>query len=165
VTDVVTVHKLDAAGREVLAYPARLLARGETWIRLEAQAQFDRDEIALPGLTLRRGDRMVETFFADRWYNVFAIHDGSAGPLKGWYCNITRPARLEAKDVRAEDLALDLLVYAQGGDLVLDEDEFRALGLSATEQTAAQQALAELRQLAARRRGPFAEPVNDSAPA
>lgn len=162
-TDTITVHKLDASGQEVWSYPARLLARGATWVRLEAH--FDREDVALLGLTLCRGDRMVETFYADRWYNVFAIHAGAAGPVKGWYCNITRPARLEAKDVFAEDLALDLLVYPEGGDSVLDEDEFAALGLSRGEQSKAQQALTELRDLAARRRGPFAKPINDSAPA
>jgi predicted RNA-binding protein associated with RNAse of E/G family len=163
-TDTITVHKLDASGQEVWSYPARLLARGATWVRLEAH--FERDDVALPGLTLRRGDRMVETFYADRWYNVFAVHAGAAGPIKGWYCNITRPARLEAKGVLAEDLGLDLLVYPEGGDLVLDEDEFAALGLSTAEQSMARQALAELRGLAARRQGPFAaKPINDSAPA
>jgi len=164
-TEIITVHKLDAAGREVWSYTGHLLARGATWVRLEAHAQFDRDEIAFPGLTLRRGDRMVETFYADRWYNVFTVYDGAAGALKGWYCNITRPARLAAKDVHAEDLALDLLVYPQGGDLVLDEDEFAALPLSPAEQSAARQALAELRQLAACHQAPFEKPTNGSAPA
>jgi predicted RNA-binding protein associated with RNAse of E/G family len=162
-TKAITIHKLDAAGQEVWAYPARLLARSATWIRLEAH--FDRGNVALPGLTLRRGDRMVETFYADRWYNVFAIHTGGAGPVKGWYCNITRPARLEEQDVFAEDLALDLLVYLGGGDLVLDEDEFTALGLSRAEEITARKALAELREFAAHRQGPFARRVNDSAPA
>jgi predicted RNA-binding protein associated with RNAse of E/G family len=164
-TETVTVHKLDAARREVWSYTGHLLARGATWIRLEAPAQFNRDEIAFPGLTLRRGDRMVETFYADRWYNVFTIYDGAAGALKGWYCNITRPARIEGREVFAEDLALDLLVYPQGEDLVMDEDEFAALQLSPAEQSAARQALAELRQLAACRQGPFAKPINGSAPA
>jgi predicted RNA-binding protein associated with RNAse of E/G family len=164
-TGRVTVHKLDASGREVWRYTAQVIARGANWVRLEARAQFDREEVAFPGLTLRRGDRMVEMFFADRWYNVFAIYDELAGPLKGWYCNITRPARLEPEDVHAEDLALDLLVYPEGGDLVLDEEEFDALGLSPAEQSTARLALAELRSLAARREGPFADSGNDSAPA
>jgi hypothetical protein len=163
VTEEITVHKLDAAGREVLAYTTRLLARGATWVRLEAD--FDRGDVSFPGLSLRRGDRMVETFYADRPYNVFAIYDGARGGLKGWYCNITRPARLEARQVFAEDLALDLLVYPGGGELVLDVDEFAALDLSAEERSMARRALDELRDLAARRQGPFADPPNDNAPA
>jgi len=162
-TEGITVHKLDAAGREVWSYPTRLLARGPTWVRLEAV--FDLHEVVFPGLVLQRGDRMIETFYADRYYNVFGVYDGAGGTLKGWYCNITRPARLEAQQVFAEDLALDLLVYPGGGDLVLDEDEFAALDLPPPEQSLARQALDELRDLAARRQGPFAEPPNDSAPA
>jgi predicted RNA-binding protein associated with RNAse of E/G family len=162
-TEAIIVHKLDAAGREVWSYPTRLLARGPTWVRLEAS--FDLHEAAFPGLVLQRGDRMIETFYADRYYNVFAVYDGAGGPLKGWYCNIARPARLEAQQVSAEDLALDLLVYSEGGDLVLDEDEFAALGLSPAERSLARRALDELRDMAARRQGPFAESPNDSAPA
>jgi hypothetical protein len=162
-TEGITVHKLDAAGQEVLVYPTRLLARGATWVRLEAH--FDRGPVGFPGLSLRRGDRMVETFYADRHYNVFAVYDGAKGTLKGWYCNVTRPARLEAGDVYAEDLALDLVVFPDGRSLVLDEDEFAALDLSAPEQSLARRALDELRDLAARRQGPFAESPNDSAPA
>jgi len=162
-TEWITVHKLDAAGREVWSYPTPLLARGPTWVRLEAS--FDLHEAAFPGLVLQRGDRMIETFYADRYYNVFGVYDGEGGTLKVWYCNITRPARLEARQVFAEDLALDLLVYPGGGDLVLDEDEFDALDLSPPEQSLARHALDELRDLAARRQGPFAEPPNDSAPA
>ncbi len=162
-TEGVTVHKLDADGRAVWAYPTRLLARGATWVRLEAL--YDRSDVEFPGLILRRGDRMVETFYADRPYNVFAIYDGARGGLKGWYCNITRPARFESQEVFAEDLALDLLVLPDGGDRVLDEDEFAALDLSVDERSMALRALDELRDLAARRAGPFADPTDDSAPA
>lgn len=161
--ELITVHKLDAAGQEVWAYTGRVLARGPTWVRLEAT--FDRAEVIFQGLVLRGGDRMVETFFADRWYNVFAVHDGGTDRVKGWYCNITRPARLGPQDVSAEDLALDLLVYRQGGDQVLDEDEFEALGLPPGDRDAAWAALAELRRLAARRQWPFDEAANESAPA
>lgn len=159
----ITVHKLDAAGREVWAYPTRLVARGPAWIRVEGT--FDRDDVVVGGLGLRRGDRMLELFFADRWYNVFAILDGAHGGLKAWYCNITRPARLEAADVFAEDLALDLLVYPDGHSLVLDEDEFEGLRLTPDEQARALAALTELRELGAKRQGPFSELTNESAPA
>ncbi|MBM3121375.1 MAG: hypothetical protein FJZ97_04205, partial [Chloroflexi bacterium] len=73
-TGSITIHKLDAHGREVWSYAARLLGRGGGWITVEAA--FDRADADLHGLVLRRGDRMVEQFFAERWYNVFAIHDG-----------------------------------------------------------------------------------------
>jgi hypothetical protein len=162
-TGAITVHKLDSNGREVWVYPARLLARGTNWVRLEAH--FDLGDAELPGLILRRGDRMVETYYSDKPYNVFAVFDGARGRLKGWYCNIARPAHLMAHEVSFEDLALDLLVYPDGTDRVLDEEEFAALDLPADERSTARRALDELRNLAARREGPFAEPPDDNAPA
>jgi len=162
-TETITVHKLDASGREVWSYPTRLLARGQGWIRVEGV--FDRDDVVLHDWSVRRGDRMVEQFFDNRWYNVFAVHEGLSGELRGWYCNVTRPARLEAGDVYAEDLALDLVVFPDGRSLVLDEDEFAELPLSAEERGRARRALDELLELSRRREGPFAGSSNASAPA
>ena len=159
----ITVHKLEASGREVLAYRTRLLARDVDWVRVEGI--YERPDVDFYGLTIRRGDRMLETFYSNRWYNVFAIHDGPLGALKGWYCNITRPARLEAAEVFAEDLALDLLVYPDGRTRVLDEDEFEELRLPPEEQAHARDALRELQDMGSQRRGPFALPADESAPA
>ncbi|HEY74489.1 MAG TPA: DUF402 domain-containing protein, partial [Thermoflexia bacterium] len=75
--------------------------------------------------------------------------------LKGWYCNITRPARITSDEVAAEDLALDLWVAPDGEMLVLDEDEFAALALPPAEHDAAQQALAELQAMVRRKAPPF----------
>ena len=46
--------------------------------------------------TLRRGDRFIETYYTDRWYNIFEIHAREDDRLKGWYCNIAKPAVMEA---------------------------------------------------------------------
>ena len=46
------------------------------------------------------------------------------------------------------DLALDLLVYPDGRQLVLDEDEFQALSLDTATHVKAQAALNELQRLA-----------------
>jgi len=162
-TKTITIHKLDAHGHEVTAYPTRLLERGSNWLRVEGS--FDRDDVALDDWMVRRNDRMVEWFFEDRWYNVFAVHDGVSDALKGWYCNITRPARLGPADVFAEDLALDLLVLPDGSCRVLDEDEFEALHLSPQDRAQALAALSGLKALAASRQGPFALPSEQSAPA
>ena len=105
----VTVHKLDAQGREVWTYDGIVLERGPHFLIL--QAFFDRQDVELCGLALHRGDRFVETFYDDRWYNVFAVHDRDTDEHKGWYCNITRPALLTDDAVKAEDLALDLVVF------------------------------------------------------
>ena len=52
--------------------------------------------------------------------------------IKGWYCNITRPARFGPGRVTAEDLALDVFVYPDGRTLVLDEEEFADMKLPAS---------------------------------
>ncbi len=156
--DSITIHKHNHLGQETLRYPARLLARAETAITVEAI--FQRERMALGYMTLAPGDRFVEYFYSDRWYNVFAIYEVESGVLKGWYCNITRPAIIEEGDVRADDLALDYFVRPDGETFILDEDEFAALPLAAEERAQARAALAELRALAAQRAGPFALTYN-----
>jgi predicted RNA-binding protein associated with RNAse of E/G family len=150
----IVVHKLDVDGSELWRYEGKLLERSETRVSLEAY--FDRPDVQFEGLRLRRGDRFVETFYSDRWYNVFAVYDRERGALKGWYCNITRPARFDEGEVYAEDLALDLIVTPDGMQRVLDEADFAELNISRADRQNALQALSELRELAASRTGPFA---------
>jgi hypothetical protein len=155
----VTVYKLGLDGQIALSYGGRLVRRADAEVVLEAPFTFGRRELGY--VTLEDGDRFVEHFYSDRWYNVFAIHDGPAGGLKGWYCNITRPAEfLPQPDgslaVRAVDLALDLFVQPDGREFVLDEDDFAALPLAPAERAAALAALDDLRRLARARAGPFA---------
>jgi uncharacterized protein len=149
------VHKLDAAGREVWRYPAEVLEMGPSHIVL--QARFDRDETVLHGMRLKRGDRFVERFYADCWYNVFAIHDVETAAFKGWYCNVARPAAIMPDGLTCEDLALDLLVFPNGQSIVLDMDEFDALPLTDEERQRALLALEELQRMAQRSEGPFAD--------
>ena len=150
----VTVHKYDAAGREIWTWTAVSLGGSSTSVRVEAR--FNGEGATIHGLTLRRGDHFLETYYADRGYNVFAVFDVATGRLKGWYCNVTRPARLEDGHIRFEDLAIDLLVLPDGTIYVLDEDQFEALGLEEGERALARRSLTELRSLAAQRSGPFA---------
>jgi len=148
----ITTRKLDHAGRQVTAYPARVLRREGNSIVL--RTGWDRAPLDVGYVVLEPGDRWTEYFYADRWYNIFEIRAGS-GCLKGWYCNVTRPARITADEVTAEDLALDLWVAPDGEMLVLDEDEFAALPLSPPERETAQQALAELQAMVAQKVAPF----------
>jgi protein associated with RNAse G/E len=78
------------------------------------------------------------------WYNIYEIHAREDGSVRGYYCNISRPAQIGAETISYVDLALDLLVYPDGRQLVLDEDEFAALPLSAAEREQAIRALGEL---------------------
>jgi protein associated with RNAse G/E len=153
VREPIKIHKLDHKGNLVWIYQGTVLSRTPDSITLEAY--FDRAEIVFEDLLLRPGDRFVETFYSNRWYNVFAIYDVEDGQLKGWYCNICRPARIETGHVYAEDLALDLLVYPDRNWRVLDEDEFADLDLSQEEKTHAREALDQLIEATQWNRTPF----------
>lgn len=152
-TKHITVHKLNEHGKEVWRYSGEVLERSDNSITL--QAQFDHGDLDFHRLQIRRGDRFIETFYSDRWYNIFAIYDVDDNHHKGWYCNIARPARFEAEDIFADDLALDLIVTPEGESLVLDEDEFAALEISPEEHQRALETLADLITMAANKSGPF----------
>jgi hypothetical protein len=137
----VTVRKLDHAGYEVIAYPGEVLKRDADTIVL--RTSWDREPMELGFVVLEPDDRWIEIFYADRWYNVFEIR-AQDGHLKGWYCNVTRPARITKDEVAAEDLALDLWVDPDGETKVLDEDEFAELALSPETRRRAREALADL---------------------
>ena len=94
---------------------------------------------------------MFLTYFLARWYNVFEIYDRADGRLKGWYCNIASPAEVKGTVISYRDLALDLLVFPDGRQMVLDEDDFVTLRLSEAERAKALAALAALQALFTRK--------------
>lgn len=149
----ITVIKNDHTGRETWRYTGEIIARGETFVQLEAR--FNRDTFDAGYIVYKRGDLFTEWFYTDRWYNVFRIEDVDDGRLKGWYCNITRPAVITNDTVTADDLALDVFVTPSHDVLLLDEDEFYALDLAADERASALAAVDEIRGLVAWREGVF----------
>ena len=151
----ITVYKCDHTGAVVYQYEGILLERTASVVCLSAR--FDRDKVSLGFVTFVRGDVFTEWFYTDRWYNVFRVEDGSTGALKGWYCNITRPAVFAEDTVCADDLALDLFVMPNGNLIVLDEDEFEALDLPADERLAALRAVERIRHAVAGRAAPFSD--------
>jgi predicted RNA-binding protein associated with RNAse of E/G family len=153
----IRVVKCDANGIAVVAYDGEVIERSAAGVFL--RAHFVRDDVDAGYLVYRRGDLFLEWFYTDRYYNVFKMYDADDGRLKGWYCNITRPAVIETIDgrlqVRADDLALDMYIAPDGSVRMLDEDEFDALDLSPDERRAALEAAATIRRLAAERVPPF----------
>ncbi len=153
---VVTIHKRDANGVETWSYPGLILARDALSVCIEAE--FDRDFADVGLFTLERGDRFSETYYFDRWYNVFTIIARGTGRLKGWYCNIARPAWMDGADLYADDLALDLLRHPDGRMQLLDADEFSALAISDEERRRCRLALDRLRWQMYSRDDPFHPP-------
>ncbi|WP_406128448.1 DUF402 domain-containing protein [Streptomyces sp. NBC_00989] len=140
--DVVLVK----AGRTKIRYSAELLFDDGT--RLAVRAPWAGDGVRDFGFVrFESGDVFTEYYWRDRWYAVKEVRDGT-GQLKGWYCDIARPATLSGAELVVEDLDLDLWISADGTDVRrLDEDEFEESGLAESDPTAAAAAVAALDEL------------------
>jgi predicted RNA-binding protein associated with RNAse of E/G family len=104
------------------------------------------------------GDVWTEHFWRSRWYSIKEIH-AAGGAVKGWYCDVTRPAVVLAEApagprIDVMDLDLDLWLSGDRGQVLrLDEDEFEASGLAEREPETAARAMAALDELEAMARG------------
>jgi len=125
----IKVQKKNPAGEVLIEYEGDEIGRAENSITLEAL--FTRDDMPFMDVVFKKGDRFVEYYYSDRWYNIFVIYDRDDGQIKGWYCNVGMPAVIESGVVSYVDLALDLWVSVDGKQTVLDEDEFEILELTA----------------------------------
>jgi protein associated with RNAse G/E len=141
----VKVQKKNIQGVVKHEYEGVILHRDKHSIILEAH--FDRADMPFMDVVFKTGDRFVEYYFTDRWYNIFVIHDRDDETVKGWYCNIGLPAVVEDGVVSYVDLALDLWVSADGKQSVLDEDEFETLKLDEDIRSGALNGLQELKDL------------------
>jgi hypothetical protein len=152
------------AGRTKIRYPAELLRDdGE---RIVVRARWAGSGVRDFGFVrFEPGDVFTEYYWRDRWYAVKEVR-AADGSVKGWYCDVTRPAVLSdpgtpvGAELVVEDLDLDLWRSADGREVRrLDEDEFAASGLAGTDPGAASAAVAALDELEALalRPGGFAE--------
>ena len=137
--DVVLVK----AGRTKIRYPAELLHDDGT--RIAVRAPWAGDVTRDFGFVrFEQGDVFTEFYWRDRWYAVKEVRT-AGGTLKGWYCDITRPATLTGTELVVEDLDLDLWRSADGTDVRrLDEDEFAESGLAERDPEAAAAAVVAL---------------------
>ena len=148
----IKVQKKNPAGEVTYEYEGVLLSRDANSITLEAL--FNREDMPFMDVVLKKGDRFVEHYYTDRWYNIFAVYDRDDGQIKGWYCNIGKPALIDDGVVSYVDLALDLWVSVNGKQTVLDEDEFEKLDLNEELSAGALNGLNELKLLAKNNKPP-----------
>lgn len=141
----IKVQKKDPAGKVLIEYEGDELRRDEHSITLVAL--FTREDMPFMDVTFKKGDHFVEYYYSDRWYNIFVIYDRDDGKLKGWYCNIGKPAVIKDHVVSYIDLALDLWISTTGKQTVLDEDEFEALDLDDELRRNALRGLEELKEV------------------
>jgi len=123
----ITVIKQNAQGVETWRYEGTELLRDKNIVMVEAL--FNRDDTPLLDIVIKRNDRFLEAFFNDRWYNIFEIQDRDDNSLKGWYCDICKPAIITDYQISYADLALDLWVFPDGRKIIVDEDQFNHLEL------------------------------------
>jgi protein associated with RNAse G/E len=128
-----TIVKLAPGGEEVTRYPGTVVeSREDGWIVVHAT--WTNRLVALDGLEFRTGDVLMEWFSPRHWFNVFAVH-APDGLFRGWYGNVTYPARLDPSREPAHlvwhDLYVDLVGLPDGAATVRDDDELRASGLEA----------------------------------
>ena len=141
----VTVHLLKPGKGTTVTYQGALLH--DDGAHLLLRARWERARIDLGYVAFDTGDHFYEHYYTDRWFNIFEVR-GTAGALKGWYCNVTRPAQVDGNTITSEDLELDLFVPPDRRDLLrLDLDEFEARRLDATDPAAHAAALAALDEL------------------
>ena len=149
----ITINKLNLDHELMWSYSGHVLERTPNRVKLEAR--FNRKTSDAGYVVFEKNDRFVEYFFSNRWYNIFEIHAVRDDRLKGWYCNIAKPAVFRDGVVEQVDLALDLWIDPSGSTLLLDEDEFNDLQLDGETRRAARKGLEELLDLVQRRASPF----------
>jgi predicted RNA-binding protein associated with RNAse of E/G family len=141
----ITIYRCDSRGNVRWQYQGQVSSHKSNVIVINAF--FNREDTLVQGVVIKKNDHLIETFFTDRWYNIFEIHDRDDGQIKGWYCDVGRPAVLKEKSkLYFEDLALDLWVTPDGTQEVLDEDEFVDLKLDENTRTLALAGLAEVQE-------------------
>ncbi|MEU9359955.1 DUF402 domain-containing protein [Streptomyces sp. NPDC048301] len=133
-------------GRTKIRYPAE--PAGDDGTRITVRAPWAAPDVRDFGFVrFEPGDVFTEHYWRDRWYAVKEVRTAD-GELKGWYCDITRPAVLRDGELVVEDLDLDLWMSADGSCVLrLDEDEFEASGLAERDPPAAAEAIRALDEL------------------
>ncbi len=152
----ITIHLLKPSKGATITYNGELLRHEPDYMLIHAR--WDRPRLDLGYVAFEPGDHFYEHFYTERWYTIFELRS-EAGVLKGWYCNISRPARIDGDTITSEDLELDLFVAPDRVQILrLDLGEFAARGFETSDpatHTAALAALDELEQMAQAGTPPF----------
>jgi len=130
--DVLTVVKLAPDGSEAARYPGRVVGWSQdSWLLV--QATWTNRTVEVGGLSFCPRDELLEWFSPRYPFNAFAVYS-SEDHLKGWYANVTHPARLDAATdppvLFWHDLYIDLVGSPDGSFSVHDDDELLASGLA-----------------------------------
>jgi predicted RNA-binding protein associated with RNAse of E/G family len=126
------IVKLDPKRVEVTRYPGVVIEAGAPAPWVAVQAVWVSREYNLNGLRFIAGDVLHEFFSPADRFNVFSVFSPE-GELRGWYANVTHPARLDRERepmmLYWHDLYIDVVALPDGTVVVRDEDELEASGL------------------------------------
>ena len=152
----IKVQKKNQEGDVTYEYEGTLLSQDEHSIVLEAL--FDRADMPFMDVMFKTGDRFVEYYYTERWYNIFRFEE-PVGTLRNWYCNITMPPTISETAVDYVDLDIDVLIWPDQCFQILDVDEYdenaRKYGLSDDARQQVSQALSQLSIMLQNRDFPF----------
>lgn len=148
--DTIKVTKKDLEKNKLISWEMKVLQYSDEFLLVEgffvAPDGYD-DTNLNPNNYAISGDRMIEKYFRDQWFNIFEIYRGDSDDLKYWYINISRPAKIEKDTVYWEDLVVDLQVFPDGRMVILDMEDFEAMQWAPEEQEKILQTLAYLIKL------------------
>ena len=153
---IITVYLYKPGKETTITYQGELLLEEPEHTLIHAR--WEHSALDLGYMVFEPGDHFYEHYYTKRWFNIFEIRS-ETGILKGWYCNITRPATIEHDVITSEDLELDLYVSPDRVHLLrLDQEEFDARNFATSEPltyTAALAALDELERMIHHGEPPF----------
>ena len=138
------IIKYHAGSEKIYTWSGKLLS--ETPVSRRVNAWFNGNPGYVGKVLLEPGDRFVETYFTDRWYNFFQIYAGQSDVMKCYYFNLSRPAVFYEDRIEWEDLSLDLVVFPDGQKELLDQDEFARLNIDEKSRQICWQTLTDLLQ-------------------
>jgi protein associated with RNAse G/E len=152
----IVVRVLKHDGSEHRRWTGRLARLEADLIILEAEFDTDVSHHLLGDI--KRGTRLIEHYWLNRWYNVFRFLNDD-GSTRLYYCNINKPPDFDGQLLTYVDLDIDVMVRPDFSYEVLDLDEFTSnshrYGYSPEEKASADNALGELTGLIQARDFPF----------
>jgi L-amino acid N-acyltransferase YncA len=140
----VLIEKCNEFGKDGPIYPGMIIESSipEPWI--EVRARWTLGRVQVGGLRFEIDDELREFFSPRHPFNAFAVYSPQ-GELRGWYGNVTRPARCERRDstllVAWPDMMLDLVMLPDGTSVDLDDDELTGSGFPQREPDISRQML------------------------
>ncbi|HKG28015.1 MAG TPA: DUF402 domain-containing protein [Thermomicrobiales bacterium] len=126
------IVKLAPDGSEAARYRGEVVDHcHDSWVLV--RATWTNRTIEIGGLSFCPGDNLLEWFSRRHPFNAFAVYSPT-NQLKGWYANVTHPARLDATQnppvLFWHDLYLDLVGLPDGSFSIQDDDELLASRLA-----------------------------------